>query len=107
MALAQYTPNNQVANTHVRVEFTITDYFLGETRVGYVDTRIIRAALKFRFAGTRTAVFKPGLPFHGHVRSDSHSGHRGSQLVGRDPDPRGSRPRMPTVQRLSSLWKKK
>ena len=39
---------------------------MGETRDGYIETRIIRAQLKFEFAGAGTAVFKPGMPFEGN-----------------------------------------
>ena len=40
---------------------------MGETRSGFIETRIIRTQLKFQFAGPKTAVFKPGMPFEGHV----------------------------------------
>jgi deferrochelatase/peroxidase EfeB len=40
---------------------------MGEPRDGYIETRIIRAQLKFEFAGAKTAVFKPGMAFVGHV----------------------------------------
>jgi hypothetical protein len=40
---------------------------MGEEREGFVETRIIRGQLKFEFAGAKTAVFKPGMPFEGHV----------------------------------------
>lgn len=40
---------------------------MGETRRSFIETRIIRSQLKFRFAGTKTAVFKPGMPFEGHI----------------------------------------
>ncbi len=51
----------------IRVTTLVHNYFMGETRDGYVKTRIIRAQLKFEFAGPKTAVFKPGMPFEGHV----------------------------------------
>lgn len=51
----------------IRVQYDLTDQFLGETRRGYIETRVIRAHLKFQFAGTQPAVFKPGMPFHGHL----------------------------------------
>ena len=51
----------------IRVTTLVHNYFLGETRHGYIETRIIRAQLKFEFAGAKTAVFKPGMPFEGHV----------------------------------------
>ncbi len=34
---------------------------------GFIETRVIRAQLKFKFSGAKTAVFKPGMPFKGHV----------------------------------------
>lgn len=51
----------------VRVTTFVHNYFVGETRRAFIETRIIRSQLKFRFAGTKTAVFKPGMPFEGHV----------------------------------------
>lgn len=51
----------------IRVQYELTDLFIGETRKGYIETRVIRARLKFRFAGSTPAVFKPGMPFRGHV----------------------------------------
>lgn len=46
---------------------TLFDIYQGEARDGFIETRIIRAQLKLRFAGTKTAVFKPGMPFEGHI----------------------------------------
>lgn len=46
---------------------TLFNIYEGEARDGFIETRIIRAQLKFRFAGPKTAVFKPGMPFEGHV----------------------------------------
>jgi hypothetical protein len=40
---------------------------MGEARDGFIETRVIRAQLKFKFSGAKTAVFKPGMPFEGHV----------------------------------------
>ena len=51
----------------IRVTTLVHNYFMGETRDVYVKTRVIRAQLKFEFAGAKTAVFKPGMPFEGHV----------------------------------------
>lgn len=51
----------------IRVEMTLNNFFMGEERQGYIETRIIKAQLRLTFTGTRTAVFKPGLPFEGHV----------------------------------------
>ena len=51
----------------VRVEMTLNNFFMGEERQGYIETRIIRPQLRLSFTGTKTAVFKPGLPFEGHV----------------------------------------
>lgn len=53
----------------IRVQYDLNDMFIGETRRGYIETRVIRARLKFRFAGSQMAVFKPGMPFRGHVIS--------------------------------------
>ena len=50
-----------------RVTTLLHRYFMGETRDGYIETRVIRAQLKFEFSGAKTAVFKPGMPFEGHV----------------------------------------
>ncbi len=58
---------NNLAGWVIRVAIKLHDYFMGEDRLGFVETRIIRAELKFKFAGTKTAVFKPGMPFEGHV----------------------------------------
>jgi hypothetical protein len=46
---------------------TLYHHFEGESRDGFIETRIIRAQLKFRFGGSKTAVFKPGMPYEGHV----------------------------------------
>ena len=46
---------------------TLFDILRGEGRDGFVETRITRAQLKFRFAGPKTAVLKPGMPFEGHI----------------------------------------
>uniref|UniRef100_A0A0P5Q059 Macroglobulin complement-related protein n=1 Tax=Daphnia magna TaxID=35525 RepID=A0A0P5Q059_9CRUS len=51
----------------IRVAMTLYHHFEGEARDGFIETRIIRAQLKFRFGSTKTAVFKPGMPFEGHV----------------------------------------
>jgi hypothetical protein len=51
----------------VRVTTSVHNYFMGETRRSFIETRIIRAQLKFEFSGAETAVFKPGMPFEGHV----------------------------------------
>jgi hypothetical protein len=40
---------------------------MGETRRSFIETRIIQAQLKFKFSGAKTAVFKPGMPYEGHV----------------------------------------
>lgn len=46
---------------------TLFNIYEGEARDGYIETRIIRAQLKFRFAGPKTTVFKPGMPYEGHI----------------------------------------
>jgi hypothetical protein len=51
----------------IRVAMTLYHHFEGESRDGFIETRIIRAQLKFRFGGSKTAVFKPGMPYEGHV----------------------------------------
>ena len=51
----------------IRVAMTLYHHFEGEARDGFIETRIIRAQLKFRFGGSKTAVFKPGMPYEGHV----------------------------------------
>jgi hypothetical protein len=51
----------------IRVTTSVHNYFMGETRRGFIETRVIRAQLKFKFSGAKTAVFKPGMPFEGHV----------------------------------------
>ena len=33
----------------------------------FIETRIIRAQLKFQFDGTKNSAFKPGIPHEGHV----------------------------------------
>lgn len=58
---------NTLAGWVVRVAIKLHDYFMGEEREGYLETRIIRAQLKLHFAGPRTAVFKPAMSFEGHV----------------------------------------
>ena len=50
-----------------RVTILLHRYFMGETRDGYIETRVIRAQLKFEFSGAKTAVFKPGMPFERHT----------------------------------------
>lgn len=56
-----------LADWVVRVTSILHSHFMGETRDGYVETRIVRSQLKFEFAGAKTAVFKPGMPFEGDV----------------------------------------
>lgn len=51
----------------IRVAIQLHHNFMGETRDGFIETRVIKAQLKFRFVGPRTAVFKPGMPFEGHL----------------------------------------
>lgn len=68
----------------IRVTTLLHDYFMGETREGYIETRIIRAQLKFYFAGTKTAVFKPEMPFEGHINVmyDDHQPLSEEKLAG-------------------------
>lgn len=58
---------SSLAGWVIRVAIQLHHYFMGETREGFIETRVIRAGLKFRFLGPRTAVFKPGMPFEGHL----------------------------------------
>jgi hypothetical protein len=58
---------SSLAGWVIRVAMTLYHHFEGEARDGFIETRIIRAQLKFRFGGIKTAVFKPGMPFEGHV----------------------------------------
>ena len=51
----------------IRVTTMVHSYFMGEEREGFIETRIINAQMKLRFAGPSTAVFKPGMLFEGHV----------------------------------------
>lgn len=51
----------------VKVAMTLYDYFQGESRDAFIETRIIHNEVKLRFAGPTTAVFKPGMPFEEHV----------------------------------------
>ncbi len=51
----------------IRVTTVLHSYFVGEARDGFIETRVIHAQLKFKFSGAKTAVFKPGMPFEGHV----------------------------------------
>ena len=59
--------SRSLAGWVVRVTTSVHNYFMGETRRGFIETRIIRAQLKFEFSGANTAVFKPGMPYEGHV----------------------------------------
>jgi hypothetical protein len=59
--------SRSLAGWVVRVTTSVHNYFMGETRRSFIETRIIRAQLKFEFSGAETAVFKPGMPFEGHV----------------------------------------
>ncbi len=58
---------NNLVGWLIRVEMTLNNFFMGEERSGYIETRIIHAELRLRFAGPKTAFIKPGLPFEGHV----------------------------------------
>ncbi len=51
----------------IRVTTVLHSYFMGEARDGFIETRVIGAQLKFEFSGAKTVVFKPGMPFEGHV----------------------------------------
>ena len=51
----------------IRVGIVLHDFFMGESREGYIDTRVIESRLQLRFSGPKTAVFKPGMPFEGNV----------------------------------------
>nr|CAH0103527.1 unnamed protein product [Daphnia galeata] len=59
--------SRSLAGWVVRVTTSVHNYFMGETRRSFIETRIIRAQLKFEFSGAKTVVFKPGMPFEGHV----------------------------------------
>lgn len=59
--------SNSLAGWVIRVAMTLYNHYEGEARDGFIETRIIRAQLKFRFAGTTTTVFKPGMPYEGHL----------------------------------------
>ncbi|XP_059351436.1 CD109 antigen-like [Daphnia carinata] len=64
-----------LADWVIRVRSILHSHFMGETRDGHVETRIIRSRLKFAFAGAQTAVFKPGMPFEGDVYLMYDDGH--------------------------------
>ena len=49
----------------IRVGIILHDYFVGETREGHIDTRIIQAKPICRFAASNA--FKPGMPFEGNI----------------------------------------
>ena len=51
----------------IRVGIVLHDFFMGESRDGFIETRVIAARLQLRFSGPKTAVFKPGMPFEGNV----------------------------------------
>jgi len=59
---------SQLVGSLIRAEFIVRDFFLGEERSGFIETRVIRANLKLHFTGSRTSVFKPGMPFSGQVK---------------------------------------
>ncbi|XP_046648840.1 CD109 antigen-like [Daphnia pulicaria] len=59
--------SNSLVGWVIRVTTVLHSYFMGEARDGLIETRVIRAQLKFKFSGAKTAVFKPGMPFEGHV----------------------------------------
>ena len=50
-----------------KVVVDITEFFMGMTQSGYAVTRLITSNLKLRFLTTSPAIFKPGMPFEGHV----------------------------------------
>lgn len=60
---------NSLVGWVIRVAIQLYHNFMGETRLGFIETRVIHAQLRLRFSGAKTAVFKPGLPFEGHVRA--------------------------------------
>lgn len=65
-----------LANWVIRVTAILHSHFMGETRDGYVETRMIHSQLKFGFAGgAKTAVFKPGMPFERDVYLMYEDGH--------------------------------
>ena len=51
----------------IRVGIVLHDFFMGESREGYIDTRVIESRLQLRFSGPKTAVFKSVMPFEGDV----------------------------------------
>lgn len=51
----------------IRVVMRLYDFFQGERRDAFIETRIIHSEVKVRFAGPQTAVFKPGMPFEQHL----------------------------------------
>ncbi len=59
---------NSLVGWVIRVAIKLYHNFMGETREGFIETRIIHAQLRLKFAGTHTAVMKPGMPFEGHVK---------------------------------------
>ncbi len=58
---------NSLVGWVIRVEMTLNNFFMGEERSGFIETRVIHAQLRLRFTGSKTAFFKPGLPFEGIV----------------------------------------
>ena len=57
--------SRSLVNWVIRVGIALHDYSAGETRYGFIDTRIIKAKPLCRFAASNS--FKPGMPFEGHV----------------------------------------
>lgn len=58
-----------LSDVEIRLEATITDLLHGETSSGFSHTKITSKFLQLNFLGPSPMVFKPGMPFEGHVCS--------------------------------------
>ncbi|GLH03265.1 Uncharacterized protein GBIM_09199, partial [Gryllus bimaculatus] len=70
-------------DVELRLDAAVTDSFFGETARGFTHTRLVGAAVRMRFLGTRPLVFSPGAVFEGHVecRNTSFYSLRTTELM--------------------------
>ncbi|CAG7731091.1 unnamed protein product [Allacma fusca] len=52
----------------IRIEADIKEYFIGETRLGFAESRIIAETYNLKFVNSGPPIFKPGLSFVTHLR---------------------------------------
>ena len=46
----------------------MTEFFYNKTEFAFADTRVVHRSPTVFFLGEEPRIFKPGMPFNGHLR---------------------------------------